>query len=121
MFRKIVLATLAAAFCCATAFAATIDGKWKATFDTQIGVQNYTYEFHVDGDKVTGTATNDHGSTKITEGKLDGDTLTFVEMLNFNGNDLRIEYTGKINGDEIKFTRKVADFATEDLVAKRVK
>jgi hypothetical protein len=42
-------------------------------------------------------------------------------MLNFQGNDLRITYTGKINGDEIKFTRKVADFATEELTAKRAK
>jgi hypothetical protein len=33
----------------------------------------------------------------------------------------RIEYTGQLAGDEIKLTRKVGDFATEELVAKRVK
>ena len=86
-----------------------------------MGTQKYTYEFHVEGNKVTGTATNDRGPTTITEGKLDGDTITFVEPLSFNGNDIRIEYTGKINGDEIKFTRKVGDFATEELVAERSK
>ena len=32
-----------------------------------------------------------------------------------------ITYTGKIAADEIKFTRKVADYATEELVAKRSK
>jgi hypothetical protein len=32
-----------------------------------------------------------------------------------------ITYTGKISGDEIKFTRKVGDFATEEITAKRVK
>lgn len=119
MLRKILLATLISAFACITAFAAGVDGKWKATFDTQIGTQNYIYEFHVDGPKVTGTATNDNGKTQITEGKIDGDTITFVEALNFNGNDIRIEYTGKIDGDQIKFTRKVGTFATEELVAKR--
>jgi opacity protein-like surface antigen len=121
MFRKILLATLITAFACTAAFAASVDGKWKATFDTQMGTQNYTYEFHVDGNKVTGTATNDRGQTPITEGKLDGDTITFVEALSFNGNDIRIEYTGKIDGDQIKFTRKIGDFATEELVAKRLK
>lgn len=121
MFRKILLATLITAFACTMAFAASLDGKWTATFETQIGTQNYTYEFHVDGDKVTGTATNDNGKTQITEGKIDGDTITFVEALNFNGNNIRIEYTGKIDGDQIKFTRKVGDFATEELVAKRLK
>lgn len=30
-------------------------------------------------------------------------------------------YAGTIVGDEIKFTRKVGDFATEELVAKRKK
>jgi hypothetical protein len=121
MIRKVLLATLITTFSCMTAFAANVDGMWKATFETQMGTQNYTYEFHVSDNKVTGTATNDQGKTTITEGKLDGDTITFVEPLSFNGTDIRIEYTGKIDGDQIKFTRKVGDFATEELVAKRVK
>jgi hypothetical protein len=29
MFRKICLATLIAAFACTTAFAASVEGKWK--------------------------------------------------------------------------------------------
>jgi len=41
--------------------------------------------------------------------------------MNFQGMDIRIEYSGKINGDEMKLTRKVGEFATEELVAKRVK
>ncbi len=121
MSRKIFLATLIAAFACTMALAASVEGKWKATFNTQMGTQNYTYEFQVDGNKVTGTATNDRGQTPITEGKLDGDTITFVEPLSFNGNDIRIEYTGKVDGDQIKFTRKVGEFATEELVAERSK
>ena len=52
---------------------------------------------------------------------INGDDITFVEMLDFQGQSIRIVYKGKISGDEIKFTRNVADFATEDLVAKRAK
>jgi hypothetical protein len=34
--------------------------------------------------------------------------------------DIRIDYTGGVaSADEIRFTRKVADFATEELVARR--
>ena len=98
-----------------------LSGKWTAAFDTQIGEQHYTYDFKVSGDTVTGSAKSDNGDVQITEGKLSGDTLTFVENLKIQGMDLRIEYTGKISGDEIKFTRKVADVATETLVAKRAK
>jgi hypothetical protein len=115
MFRKVFLSTLIVAFACTMVFSASVEGKWKATFNTQVGTKNYTYEFHVDGNKVTGTASVDRGQ------ELDGDTITFVEPLSLNGNDIRIEYTGKIDGDEIKFTRKVGEFATEKLLAERSK
>jgi hypothetical protein len=104
------------------AAATDISGTWTASFDTQIGRQNYTYEFSAQGSTLTGKAKSDNGETELTDGKVDGDTVTFVEMLNFQGTAIRIEYTGKItSADEIKFTRQVADFATEELVATRVK
>jgi hypothetical protein len=103
-------------------FAADISGQWTASFDTQIGQQNYTYTFAVKDGTVTGKAKSTNGESDIQEGKVDGDKLTFVENLNFQGMEIRIQYTGKIvSNDEIKFTRQVADFATEELVAKRVK
>jgi hypothetical protein len=40
----------------APAFAANITGEWMASFDTQLGVQNYIYDFKVDAGKITGTA-----------------------------------------------------------------
>jgi hypothetical protein len=103
-------------------FAADISGQWTASFDTQIGQQNYTYTFAVKDGTVTGKAKSTNGESDIQEGKIDGDKLTFVENLNFQGMEIRIQYTGKIvSNDEIRFTRQVADFATEELVAKRVK
>ena len=122
MIRKIALAVLFLALGSIGAFAADFNGKWTSQFDTQIGQQKYTYEFHVDGAKLTGEAVNEQfGSTDIQDGKIDGDNITFTEVLNFNGNELRITYTGKIEGDDIKFTRKVGDFATEEIVARRAK
>jgi hypothetical protein len=115
--RKLALAVLALFVAVGYALAADITGKWTASFDTQIGQQTYTYEFQVKGSEITGTAKSANGETKITDGKLDGDTVKFVENLDFQGMPLRIEYTGKvISADEIKFTRKVADVATEELV-----
>jgi hypothetical protein len=121
MIRKIALALLFAAFTAASAHAADFNGKWTAEINTQMGVQKYTYEFHVDGSTVTGKAINEHGETPLTEGKIDGDTISFVEALSFNGMDIKISYTGKIDGDKIAFTRQVGDFATEELTAERVK
>ncbi len=106
--------------------AADLTGTWKADFDTQIGKQHYVYELKTEGEKVTGKATGDvNGENKHTvelkDGKLAGETVTFVESFAFQGNDITISYSGKLAGDEIKFTRKVGDFATEEMVARREK
>ena len=119
------LAAFALAFVGTAQAQDTVTGKWQGQFDSQIGVQKYTYEFKVDGTNVTGKAVgiteNGTNNSAITEGKINQDTISFVEPLKFGDNDMRIEYTGKVSGDEIKLHRKVGDFAEEDLVAKRVK
>ena len=69
--------------------AVDVTGKWTASFETQIGVQNYTYEFQVKEKVLTGKASSDNGSSEIKDGKVEGSV--------------------------------VGEFATEELVAKRVK
>jgi hypothetical protein len=102
--------------------AADVTGTWSASFDTQIGVQNYTYEFKVAGTQLTGTATSDNGQSALKNGKVDGDKISFVETLVVMGMELEVSYQGTVvSNDEIKFTRDVAGIATEELVAKRVK
>ena len=106
------------------ALAADISGQWRAEFDTQIGLQKYLYSFKADGAKVTGKANVEVGDQKreveLREGKIAGDSLTFVEMFKFQDNEIRIEYKGKFAENEIKFTRQVGEFATEEFTAKRV-
>ncbi len=105
--------------------AADVTGKWKAEFDTQIGHLKYTYDLRADGPKLTGKAFRDRNGEKmeieIKEGKVSGDAVSFVENVKFGDQEIRIEYSGKLSGDEIKFPRKVADFATTEIVAKREK
>ena len=61
------------------------------------------------------------GDVDLQEGKLVGDKISFVETFDAMGQSVRIEYTGTVKGDEIAFTRKVGDFATEQIVAHRLK
>jgi uncharacterized protein with FMN-binding domain len=106
----------------AVVFAADITGKWTASFETPIGQQNYTYEFTVKDGVLTGKAKSDNGESVLREGKVDGNKVTFVETLKFQDMEVEIRYTGTIvSADEIKFSRQVGDFATEELVAKRAK
>jgi len=121
--RRFVFSFVVLLASCITAFAADFNGTWTAAIDTQVGVQNYTFTFKVDGEKVTGKAKSAfaNAETEITEGVIKGDDITFVENLTYEGMPLKITYKGKISGDEIKFTRNVADIADEPFVAKRAK
>ena len=101
----------------------SIDGKWSTEFDSQIGKQTYSYEFKTDGEKLTGKAIGESQfgkfETPITEGKNTPERVSFVEMLKLPDREIRIEYSGKLVGDELKLTRKVGDIASEEIVAKR--
>src|SRR6185295_15499333 len=121
--RRVFLATLAFAAAAAVVAAGDVNGEWTASIETQIGVQNYTFSFKVDGEKLTGRAKSAfaNADTEITEGVVKGDDITFVENLVYQGMPLRIVYKGRISIDEIKFTRNVAEIADEPFVAKRSK
>ena len=122
---RVVAVTSVVLVCALPARAADVTGKWKAEFDTQVGVQKYTFDLKADGEKLAGKASfermGEKGDVDLQDGKVSGDDISFVEPLEFQGNKVAITYTGKVAADEIKFTRKVGDFATEEFVAKRVK
>jgi hypothetical protein len=122
---KLHLVTLFAFATLTALHAADVTGKWKSEFDTQIGHLKYTYELKADGEKLTGKAFRELEGTKTTieivEGKVKGDEVSFVEPIKVQEQEVRIEYKGKLSGDEIKFTRKVGDFVTTEIVAKRDK
>jgi len=103
MKRILVLIALFA-FC---ALAADISGNWKATAEGPNGSMERTFTFKVDGNKVTGETTSSFaGKSTITDGKVEGDTVTFTITVNFNGNEMKLNYKGKIDstGNQIHFT-----------------
>ena len=124
MLRKALLAVLFLAFGSVTLLAADFNGKWTATVESPRGTQTLTFDLHVDGAKLTGTVTSPRGETAISEGKIDGDNISFATVMNRDGNEFKIAYTGKAVGDTIKFTRQfgaAGDRPPQEFVATRVK
>ena len=105
MFRKFALAVALLSLGSVAALAADFNGKWSAAITTQRGTQNMAFDFHVDGSTLTGKITTQRGDADITDGKVDGDTITFTQKVSMNGNDMVFTYTGKADGDTIHFTR----------------
>ena len=108
-----------------TTMAIDVTGTWKADIETQVGKFKYTYILKQEGTKITGKILSElegeKSETVVLEGKLNGDTIEFVEMSKFQDMDLKINYKGKVTGDEISFTRQVGEFGTEEFIAKRGK
>ncbi len=119
MFKKLTLAVLFLALGTVSALAADFNGKWTGDVTTPRGTQTLTFEFKVDGAALTGTVTTPRGANDISNGKVDGDNISFDQVLNFNGNEFKITYTGKADGDTIKFTRQMGEMGSTEFVAKR--
>jgi hypothetical protein len=122
---RIILIVSVALLCLVPALAADIAGKWTAAITTGIGEMNYTFDFKVEGEKLTGKAVMSMGGNSsesaLTEGSVKGNEISFVETLKVQGQELRCEYKGKISGDEIRGSRQVGSYGTEEFVAKRAK
>lgn len=105
------------------AHSADVAGAWHAEFEGPRGHQKIQFEFKTEGDKLTGKTISHFGGgsreAEIQNGKIEGETLSFVQVLNFQGNEMRITYTGKVGDDGIAFTRKVGDFGSTDFKATR--
>ena len=105
----------------AAAPSADIAGTWNTEFDSQVGKQTYTYTFNLQGEALTGHAKSNVGEGDI-KGTVDGDKVTFVEDLDYQGQKLAITYTGQIvSADEIHFKRDVAGQGGEEFTARRHK
>jgi len=101
------------------ASALDLNGKWKGEMKTPNGDSlEIDFNFHVDGEKLTGTVANTYGEEQITEGTVKGDTISFVILA---GGQFKITYKGAIAGEDLKFHVVIGDMGEGDLVAKRVK
>ena len=77
-------------------------GTWTGTISSPNGDFNLTYTFKQDGDKLTGTVTGPSDPIPISEGKVDGDKISFSVNVDMGGSTVKFSSKGTINGDEIK-------------------
>jgi hypothetical protein len=101
--------------------AADISGKWTAEMTGPDGTaRQSTFDFKVDGEKLTGTAGSTRGSAEISEGKISGNDVSFVVVRKFNDQEFKMVYKGKVSGSEIKFTVSFGEERTFEMTAKKV-
>ena len=99
-FKVLLVGCVAAA----AMFAADVTGKWTAEMQGRGGnTMTVTMNLKADGNNLTGTVSGRNGDTDISDGKVDGDNVSFKVVREFNGNKVTQNYKGKLNGDTIHF------------------
>jgi hypothetical protein len=94
-------------FAAIAAFAADVNGKWVAQVPGRGGeTREATFNLKADGSQLTGSVSGPRGEVNISDGRVDGDEISFTQVMEFNGNQVKLIYKGKVSGDQIKFTRQ---------------
>lgn len=102
---RLILAASLATF---ALWAADATGKWTAEMPGRGGnMMTVTMNLKADGSKLTGTVSGRNGDTEISDGKVDGNDVSFTVVREFNGNKITSAYKGKLEGDVIHFNMKM--------------
>jgi hypothetical protein len=122
--KSLLHLALALALFAAAAMAADIDGAWTSSMQGPNGQSiEIKMNFKAEGGKLSGTIASPMGDTAITDGKVDGSTVSFKIKRERNGNSMVMTYKGTLEGDELKLTSSMEGSGRppRELVAKRVK
>lgn len=111
-----LMGLLASLLLCADA-----SGKWKGSFDAAGTTREVTFDLKASGNTVTGTVAGLLDRTsEVKEGKIEGDTVSFWFMTEYQGDAIKLVCKGQLSGDEIKFTMGLEDGQwSTDFVAKK--
>lgn len=104
--------------------AADLTGIWEAQFDTELGRQKYTFHFEVMDGKLTAKAAVDSKGVvrdvDFKSAKLEGNTLSFVELRQIDDRVIPIGFIGQIGENTIKFSRRVGGLGGQESEARPV-
>jgi hypothetical protein len=115
---KFRLALLSCALAVAV-FAADATGKWSFETQGRNGPMTQTLSLKQDGGSLTGTLAGGRGGeVQISDGKVDGNNVSFNVVREFQGNKVTIKYNGVMSGDELKLTIETGR-GPQEVTAKR--
>jgi hypothetical protein len=102
MIRRATMAGMLILLAAIVAAAAGVDGRWKGTISGPNGDFDITFNFKADGTKLTGTIETPNGELPISDGKIDGNKISF--KTHFSDND--IDHDGTVSGGTIQLKVK---------------
>jgi hypothetical protein len=115
--RTLLLAALAFAV---DASAADVAGSWKTSYTNEEGqTRESVLTLTMDGGKLSGAIASARGKVPLAEGSVDGNRISFSVVRKGNGDEIKITFTGTVEGDTMRLKMQLRDRAPIDMTAKR--
>ena len=101
--------------------APTVDvtGTWDVTSETEMGSISSRMILKQVGASFDGTTQSDFGKSKIKDGTVSGNSISFVVVFSMGGETMEIEYTGTVEGERASGSAE-GPFGSIEWTAKRV-
>ena len=116
MVRLIWIAGILSALFATVSYAADISGRWEGSVNGPNGDFQLTFNFKVDGAKLTGAVETPNGNTPLEEGKVEGDHISFKTHFE----DSEVKHTGTVSGDTIQL-KVEGPWGESEMTLKRAK
>ena len=95
-----------------------LSGNWVLTTESQMGAQDAQMTVRQTGNALAGTITGQAGTVDYT-GSLSGAAVAFDFIINVQGTDLKLDYSGIVEGDTMKGKAVFGSFGEGTFSARR--
>jgi hypothetical protein len=103
-------------------YGADATGKWKGPLEAPDGNHDLTFDLKASGGALTGTFSGAAAqASEIKDGKVEGDTVSFWAMAEYQGQAIKLVFKGQVLESEIHFTMGLDDGSwSTDLIVKKI-
>ena len=119
--KKVLLTVVLFLGSAAWSFAQAPDviGEWELTTVSPVGENTNTVEFKKDGDAIKAFAKGPQGERPYDSTAVEGDKVTLVLTIDFQGQPMTITYAGTVTGTDINGAADFGGLAMGSFTAKK--
>ena len=97
-----------------------VSGEWVLTVTSPNGTGERQLTLVQDGNTLSGEISSSRAAGKLS-GTVDGDTVTFVAVVQMDSGPFEITYTATVTGDEMEGTVDFGSYGTGTFTGRRAK
>jgi len=97
-----------------------VDGTYDIEMTTPMGKRTSKLTLKSSGNALSGTVASDLGTVNFDGGTVDGDSVAFSMNVSGPMGQMKLDYSGKVEGDNISGTVQLGQYGSAPFTGKRV-